>query len=38
MIQPWNSLSEEAVSSDTLKKFKGFLHRDLGTMLFNFGN
>ena len=38
VIHTWNSLSEETVSADTINKFKGFLHRDLGTKLYEFRN
>ena len=38
VVHTWNSLSEEAISADTIHKFKGFLHRDLGAKLFNFRN
>ena len=36
VVQDWNSLSEEAVSSQTLNQFKSFLHRDLGQRLFEY--
>ena len=35
-ISSWNSLSPETVTADTLEKFKGLLHRDLGDLLFQY--
>ena len=34
VVKPWNSLSEEAVSSQNLTQFKRFLHRDLAQQLY----
>ena len=36
IISDWNSLSSEAVTADSLPKFKGFLHRELGDRLFEY--
>ena len=33
VISAWNSLTDEAVSSDSLGSFKSLLHRDLGQQL-----
>ena len=38
VIQTWNSLSEETVSSSTLPIFKCNLHRDLGQQLYDYSN
>ena len=38
VIRPWNSLSEETVSSLTLPMFKSNLHRDLGQQLYNYND
>ena len=36
VINPWNALSSEAVLANSLDSFKGRLHRDLGSKLFEY--
>ena len=36
VIAAWNSLTAEAVSSDSLGTFKRLLHRDLGQALYDY--
>ena len=36
VVQPWNSLAEDTVSSSTLSAFKRNLHRDLDQQLYDF--
>ena len=36
VISAWNSLTDEAVSSDSLGSFKRLLHRDLGQQLYDY--
>lgn len=38
IISTWNSLSQDTVTADTLEKFKGLLHRDLGDLLFQYAD
>ena len=38
VVSNWNSLSNDTVNADSLTKFKGGLHRDLGQRLFDYLN
>ena len=36
VVEAWNALSEETVTSDEINSFKSFLHRDLGEQLYDY--
>ena len=36
VVEAWNALSEETVTSDEINSFKSFLHRDLGERLYEY--
>ena len=38
VVESWNALSHDTVTADTISKFKGLLHRDLGDKLFDYLN